>query len=118
MIGHEAMQMSNTKYSAWRDELIHQEKEDIALQNKTAHYYTVLDKSSKSPDKFGPPLTYIETCGAFKSLATTANPLGLCWFYHVDPTTAMSALLSTIQLPSIDLGTCWERHRIKCSLTL
>ena len=33
----------------------------------------------------GPPVAYMEECGVFKPLDTTANPLGLCWFYCTDP---------------------------------
>ena len=41
-------------------------------------------RTSKAPDKIGPPLTYMEECGVFKPLDTIANPLGLCRFYQMD----------------------------------
>ena len=91
VIAHKATWKSDTKYSAWQDELIHQGKEDIALQDKMVHNYAEVGKYSKAPNKIFPPLTYMEACRAFKPLVTTANPLGLWQFYHVDPTTATSA---------------------------
>ena len=55
-----------------------------------AHDYAKIRKTSKAPDNISPPLTYMEECGAFKPLDTTANPLGLCWFYCTDPETVKS----------------------------
>ena len=50
----------------------------------------------KDPNKIGPPLAYMEERGVFKPLDTTANPLGLCWFYHTDPEALKDYLRSEV----------------------
>ena len=44
-----------------------------------------IDKCCEAPDKIGPPLTYMEEHGLFKSAEAINNPMGLCWFYQTSP---------------------------------
>ena len=110
----EVAQKTNTQYSVWWDELIRQGRDDISLHDKTAHNYTKMGKVSKAPNHLGPPISYMEACGAFKPLAMMANPLlGLCWFYHADPASVISAPapnpLATICLLKRLLLKAWEQ---------
>ena len=70
----------------WQDELICQ-----GLWDKTSHNYAEVGKFSKAPNHISPPISYMEVHGAFKPLATTTNPLGLCRFYCMDPASVTSA---------------------------
>ena len=60
-------------------------KEGIAQCDKGVNDYANGGKPCKAPDKIGPPVAYMEGHGVFKPLDTTANPLGLCWFYYTNP---------------------------------
>ena len=81
---------SDIQYSNWRDNQICQGDDNSSQWDKMTHDYAKVRKTSKAPDNIGPPLTYMEECGAFKPLDTIANPLGLCRFYCANPATAKS----------------------------
>ena len=104
VIAHETMQKSDVQYGNWRDEQICQGNEGISQWDKGIYDYANIRKPCKAPDKIRAPLAYMEECGVFKPLDTTANLLGLCQFYHTDPETLKST--STPKSPA-------SVHRVK-----
>ena len=52
----------------------------------------------KNPDTIGAPISYMKECGVFQPLPFTTNPLGLCHFYPMDPS-SLSTLLHSWNHP-------------------
>ena len=83
---HEHACKSDTDFMAWRDKLICEGTTGIQEQDSTVNDYADAGKRSpKNPDTIGPPISYMKECGVFQPLPSTMNPLGLCHFYPVDP---------------------------------
>ena len=55
----------------------------------------------KHPDPLGPPVSYMKEHGAFHTLPSTTNPLGLCHFYPTDPA-SMSTLAPLKSLAMVE----------------
>ena len=86
---------SDTDFTAWRDKLIYEGAAGIQKQNSMVNDYADTGKRRpKNPDTIGPPLSYMKEHRVFQPLPSMMNPLGLCCFYPMDPSS-----LSTLLLP-------------------
>ena len=84
---------SDTDFAAWRDNLIHGGVMDTQEQDSMVNDYTDAGKRRpKNPDTIGLPISYMKECGVFQPLPSMTNPLGLCCFYPMDPS-SLSTLL-------------------------
>ena len=91
----ELARKSDTDFTAWRDKLIHDGVVGIQEQDRAVQDYADPGKRRpKNPDTIGPPISYMKDHGVFQPLPSMMNPLGLCCFYPVDPSS-----LSTLTPP-------------------
>ena len=80
---------SDTTFAVWKEKQISEGIKGIGERDQMVNDYMDGKRKPKNPDPLGPPISYMEECGVFQSLASTTNTLGLCHFYHVDPNTPM-----------------------------
>ena len=77
---------SDTDFAAWRDKLIREGAMGIQKRDSMVNDYADAGKRRpKNPDTIGPPISYMKECGVFQPLPSMMNPLGLCHFYPMDP---------------------------------
>ena len=82
---HEKAHRSDVLYDAWLDDQIHKGSDKIKRCDSSVHDHPLFGKHCEAPDYIGPPISYMEECGVFKSSESINNPRGLCWFYHTSP---------------------------------
>ena len=104
-VAHEVTWKSYTQYGAWRDEQIHQGRDDIALRDKTAHDYAEVGKVSKASDHLGPPISYMQACKPFRPWLQPPIHWGYAGSIMQILPVQCQLLLPIPQLPSISLST-------------
>ena len=81
----ETAHTGDTLYATWCDNQIQQGNEEIKQRDLRVCNHPHLGNRCEAPGQIGPPISYMEELGVFRTLVSMNNPMGLCQFYLTSP---------------------------------